>query len=139
MNAPTRAFDPKAFIVGHVMARGITPARKRVMAGVLLGVSPTPLGIAAAFSVIRSARRATRREKPDDAGGEGTLESALAPDSVPRQQLLTDAKEMIDAVTEAAGAISEAARSSTETSRAALDAFTTMKGQPGARRGRTAD
>jgi hypothetical protein len=138
MSVDDRAFHPQGFLLGQAMAKGL-PTKRRVTAGVLLAVSPNPVGVAATLSMVRSARRARAAdeqknpdgEKPPEGKGEGQPGETPS-DAEMRRQIITDTKEMLDAVTDAASAVELAARSSIDMQTAALAAINQSGGSAGA-------
>lgn len=132
MSTEAPAFQAQGFLLGQAMARGL-PSKKRVTAGVLLAISPNPIGMAATLSMVRSARRAQRAaddmsDGTKGGGNGGSSGSSGGPPPPPpapppppvvdpetRSALVQDTKDMLGAVADAAGAVGDAARQSAET------------------------
>ena len=138
MSVDAPAFQPQGFLLGQAMARGLS-SKKRVTAGILLAISPNPMGVAATLSMVRSARRAQHEadpkppgdpKNPDGSGQTGGTSPTVDP--VTRAEIVQDAKEMLDAVTDAAGAVGAAARQSAETQAKMLALLSERDGTTGA-------
>ena len=118
MSVQGKAFHPQGFLLGQALARGL-PSKKRVTAGMMLAISPDPVGMAATLSLVRSARRArspARAGQDDDSSADrtqddsdGDLGGSTDSNRESRRELAREAKEMFDAVTEAAQAVGAAA------------------------------
>jgi len=102
------------FVLGHALARKVASPQKRITSGLLMGLSPTPFGVAATLTMIRSSsgsKQASSQPTSSQVTGSTTSTGSgqrRRPPPTP-DDLMTDAKEMFDAVTNAAGKIGRAA------------------------------